>query len=140
MRSHGVRVIRRGFLLLLAGLGLLLVNSPAAEPREPLREAIQRQRVLKVNYGGYDRLIEPHALGTTAGGHAALLAWQIEGGSKSDPPTGWRLFVLSDLHQVTITVRGFTPRTSYRREKSPLRTLELDVFGRARDPVPSSET
>lgn len=137
---------RRSFIQLLAAFsfGTLLPRlraaPPAGEMRELVRESIQRQRVMKLNYGGFDRLVEPHALGTTAGGHAAMLAWQFEGGSRSGPPVGWRLFVLAEVRQATVTVRGFTPRPTYRRDGSPLRTIEFDVFGDGRDVAPSSET
>ncbi len=116
--------------------GAVPLGAANAEVADQVREAIQRQRVLKVTYGGFERLVEPHAVGTSIGGHRAVLVWQIEGGSKSDPPTGWRTFLVNELRQVIVTVRGFTPRPSYRREKSPLRTLEFDVFGRAQDVVP----
>ncbi len=135
---------RRAFLttLLAVGLGafagIAQLGAAGADAGDQVREAIQRQRVMKVSYGGFERLVEPHAVGTSVGGHRAVLVWQIEGGSKSDPPTGWRTFLIADLRQVTVTVRGFTPRPSYRREKSPLRTLEFDVFGRAQDVVPPS--
>lgn len=79
------------------------------------------------------RLVEPHAIGTSAGGHRALLAWQVEGGSRSDPPTGWRTFLLSEIGDVALTVRGFTAQPTYRPEKASLREIELEVAHPAAD-------
>lgn len=92
-----------------------------------MREAIQRQRVLRLRYGGHMRLVEPHAIGITTGGHRAVLAWQIEGGSRSDPPSGWRTFLLEDVSEAALTVRGFTRRPSYNRDKAALHAIELEV-------------
>lgn len=94
---------------------------------EIVRDGIQRMRVLRLSYGGFRRMVEPHALGLTAGGHPALLAWQIEGGSRTAPPHGWRTFILSETRELRLTVRGFTCRPSYQRDRSGLREIELDV-------------
>ncbi len=91
------------------------------------REGIRRQRSIRLRYGGHMRLVEPHAIGVTAGGHRALLAWQVEGGSRSDPPTGWRTFLLSEISDVALTVRGFSPQPTYHPEKANLREIELEI-------------
>lgn len=124
---------RRRFIGLLgAALAALLPASAraaatGAQLNEILREGIRRQRVIRLSYRGFTRLVEPHALGLSAGGHRALLAWQIEGGSKSDPPTGWRTFFVEELRSATLTVRGFKPRPGYRADRSGLRAIEVEV-------------
>ncbi len=124
---------RRRFIGLLgAWLAVLLPASAraaatGAQLNEILREGIRRQRVIRLSYRGFTRLVEPHALGLSAGGHRALLAWQIEGGSKSDPPTGWRTFFVEELRSATLTVRGFKPRPGYRADRSGLRAIEVEV-------------
>ncbi len=92
-----------------------------------VREGIRRQRSIRLRYAGHMRLVEPHAIGVSAGGHRALLAWQVEGGSRSDPPTGWRMFLLSEISDVALTVRGFTAQPTYHPEKANLREIELEV-------------
>lgn len=92
-----------------------------------MREGIRRQRSIRLRYAGHMRLVEPHAIGVSAGGHRALLAWQVEGGSRSDPPTGWRTFLLSEISEVALTVRGFTAQPTYHPEKANLRDIELEV-------------
>lgn len=103
-------------------------QAAVAPATEAVREGIRRQRVMRLTYRGYTRLVEPHAIGITTGGNRALLAWQIEGGSKSDPPTGWRTFLTEEIKSPSVTVRGFTPRETYRRERLTLR-IEFDVLG-----------
>ncbi len=123
------RVTRRAFILavFLAGFCQLIGTAHAATANEVVRDAIQRQRVLRVRYAGHMRMIEPHAIGITTGGHRAVLAWQIEGGSRSDPPSGWRTFLLEDISEAALTVRGFTRRSSYNRDKSTLHSIEVEV-------------
>ena len=119
-------------MLSLGGMaaGLSLTRGVAAinSADEVVRDGIRRQRVLRLTYRGHSRLVEPHAIGITTGGHRALLAWQAEGGSKSDPPTGWRTFITSEIKAPIVTVQGFSPRDTYRRENVTLR-VELDVLG-----------
>ncbi|MBX3737382.1 MAG: hypothetical protein KF715_11865 [Candidatus Didemnitutus sp.] len=120
---------RRAFIgaVFLAVFCRLTGTARAATASEVVREAIQRQRVLRLRYGGHMRLVEPHAIGITTGGHRAVLAWQIEGGSRSDPPSGWRTFLLEDVSEAALTVRGFTRRPSYNRDKAALHAIELEV-------------
>jgi hypothetical protein len=125
-------VNRRRFIGWVGAVALLAVPRliaavPADDFAEVAREAIRRQRMLRIVYGGHVRLVEPHALGTSPGGHRALLAWQVSGGSRSNPPTGWRTFVLGEVRELSITVRGFVPRPSYRRDDTPLRSTEFDI-------------
>ncbi|MBA4136932.1 MAG: hypothetical protein C0518_06410 [Opitutus sp.] len=60
-----------------------------------------------------------------------MLAWQIEGGSKPDPPSGWRTFILSETRSLQLTVRGFSRRPSYQRDRSGLREIDCDVAATA---------
>lgn len=92
-----------------------------------MRDGIRRQQTIRLRYAGHERLVEPHALGITAGGHRVLLAWQVEGGSRSDPPTGWRTFLLSEISEVALTGRGFTVRPAYHPERTSLREIELEI-------------
>lgn len=92
-----------------------------------VREGIGSRRSLRFTYAGHVRLVEPHALGRTPGGHRALIAWQFGGTSRQTPPTGWRTFLLSEMHGVQITVRTFKVRADYHRDRLPLRDIEADV-------------
>ena len=109
------------------GLGLGGRLHAAADDDTKLREAIGRRRCVRFTYAGHVRWVEPHALGVTAGGHRALLAWQFAGTGRSQPPTGWRTFWVAEILGLQPTGREFAPRADYRREKSTLRDIECDV-------------
>jgi predicted DNA-binding transcriptional regulator YafY len=124
---------RRGFLravgAAVAWSCLRPAHAAAAsdDTLEKFRDAIRRRRVVRLRYAGHERTVEPHALGHTTSGKRALLAWQIAGGSHREPPNGWRTFLLSAIERCEPTERTFSPRPDFRREKSGLRDVELDV-------------
>lgn len=124
---------RRRFIGLVCAAGAAWFVRPAAfaadapAEEELVRDAIRRQRVLRLTYAGFTRLVEPHALGRTAGGHRALLAWQIEGGSRTHPPVGWRTFLVGEIADLRLTGRGFARRPGYRRDTSGLHEVEIEV-------------
>ncbi len=123
---------RRGFLWAAVAAGLALsVRGPAEErPRdlEPLiRRALAERRLLEFSYHDHVRRVEPHALGQLRDGARVLLAWQVAGGSRSEPPPGWRNFLLADIKALVITEVKFAPRTDYRPEKTKLRVILAEV-------------
>jgi len=105
----------------------------AQEPVAAVRAAIGRRRCLEFTYAGHHRQVEPHALGVTAAGHRALLAWQFGGASRSQPPTGWRTFRLGGIRELRPTDRGFVPRADYARDGASLREVEVDVHSAGHD-------
>jgi predicted DNA-binding transcriptional regulator YafY len=123
---------RRGFLRAAVAAGLALgVRGPAEErPRdlEPLiRRALAERRLLEFTYHDHVRRVEPHALGRLTDGDVVLLAWQVAGGSRSEPPPGWRNFLLTDIEGLELLVETFTPRPDYRPEKTKLRVILAEV-------------
>lgn len=124
-------VTRRAFLLhfggILLGWMLLAPLAQGAADPEVVREAIARKRSLRFTYAGHVRFVEPHVLGQSPGGHRAVLAWQFDGGSRSKQATGWRTFLLSEISDLQVTVRGFTPRPGIERERAALRSVEFEV-------------
>jgi hypothetical protein len=53
-------------------------------------EAIRRSVCLEINYGGYSRTVEVHAVGFSKEGHTLLRVWQVSGGSASGERAGWK--------------------------------------------------
>lgn len=117
---------RLGGFLLAVGFGAAVARG-AATTEELIREAITSRRSLRLTYAGHPRLVEPHALGVTPGGHRAIVVWQFGGTSRTAPPTGWRTFHLNAMSDVQRTVRGFKVRPDYQPRKLGLRTIEIDV-------------
>ncbi|HEY0865461.1 MAG TPA: WYL domain-containing protein [Lacunisphaera sp.] len=127
---------RRGFLRAVGATGLwCLLTRPALLPAAPkktadelLRQALSERRVVQFKYHGYSRRVEPHALGRATGDRPALLGWQVSGGSASEPPPGWRTFVLADITEPRLTRATFVPRADYRPETTKLKPIEVEVI------------
>jgi predicted DNA-binding transcriptional regulator YafY len=92
-----------------------------------IRQALAKRQMLKFKYHGHVRVVEPHALGHVTEGRLALLGWQESGGSTSEPPPGWRTFVLTEITALKPTREIFTPRPDYRPETSKLNPIEAEV-------------
>ncbi|MDI1319265.1 MAG: hypothetical protein PSW75_03600 [bacterium] len=126
---------RRGFLRAVGATGLLLwMQGPAAgttaekkTPEELIRQALAGRRLLQFDYHGYARQVEPHALGHATEGHLALLGWQIAGGSRSEPPPGWRTFLLNEVAALKILRETFAPRPDYRPETTKIKPIQAEV-------------
>ena len=57
----------------------------------------------------------------------ALLGWQIAGGSQSEPPPGWRTFLLEEMEQVAFGTEKFASRPDYRPEKIAFAEIIAEV-------------
>jgi len=77
-------------------------------------DAIHQKRVLKLWYGGGDRLIEPHCYGMGREGQGLLRCFQISGFSSSNAPFAWKLLTVAEIQDPSLTDQTFpTPRTDY---------------------------
>ena len=123
---------RRGFLgaVIAAGLALGMrgpaKDSPAAV-EDLVREALRRRRRLQFRYHGYLRQVEPHALGRMKDGASVLLAWQVGGGSRSEPPPGWRNFQIAGIEAPGLREETFVRRPDYDPAKSDFREILAEV-------------
>jgi hypothetical protein len=127
---------RRGFLwavgatglgICLPGLAGCVAASTGRSTDKLVRQALAERRILQFDYQGFPRRVEPHALGRATEGRLALLGWQMAGGSQSEPPPGWRTFVLGGITSLKLTRRHFTPRPAYRPETTRLKPIEAEV-------------
>lgn len=127
---------RRGFLRAVSATGLLLImQSPAVWAagvsqngmEQELRRALAERRIVQFKYHGHSRLVEPHALGHVSEGRLALLGWQVSGGSASEPPPGWRTFVLAEISRFKLTRKTFLPRADYDAATSRVKPIEAEV-------------
>jgi predicted DNA-binding transcriptional regulator YafY len=121
-------VNRRDFLRVLACAWLGLPGFARAEPppgaAAQVVHALRERRVLRFRYRGLTREVEPHAVGLGRAGQWVLLAWQAAGGSRSEPPPGWRTFSLVEMHTVRVLRRTFVPRSDFAPDKSGLQPVE----------------
>jgi len=71
-------------------------------------KAIQNHNLVKFEYEGGSRLVEPHCYGITTAGNEGLRADQV-GGYSSSGKMGWKMFDLSKARQIQILVDTFKP-------------------------------
>ncbi len=92
---------------------------PAPRPTRPpragaavalLAAALRTRHALDLRYGGAWRRVHPHAVGRSARGRLALLAWQVEDERGPARPPGWRLFDLARLEALEPRRERFAPR------------------------------
>ncbi len=127
------------------GLGLCLsgTSNLAAAPKKNtndlFRQALAERRVVQFKYHGYARRVEPHALGRVTENRPALLGWQVAGGSASEPPPGWRTFVLAEMEALKLLRKTFTPRPDYRSETTKLKPIEAEVAATLRLSEPTGK-
>jgi hypothetical protein len=78
--------------------------------------ALQSAYILRLQYDGYIRDVEVHAVGTTKESHAVMRVWQVAGGSVSNEPVGWKLLRLDEATGASITKqKSLAPRPGYKR-------------------------
>ncbi|WP_438480610.1 WYL domain-containing protein [Oleiharenicola lentus] len=123
-----------------AGFALMMLRGPVvgAEASVPadektaktetlIQQAICEQRVLQFRYHGFSRKVEPHALGLIGETRIALLAWQSEGGSQSEPPPGWRTFITAEIEKPKLSKKKFSARPGFDPKKTKLKEITYAV-------------
>ncbi len=125
-------------LILTVLLSLAAVGGAEEKPTMPtdvtvvLKQALKGKRVVMFTYHGHARTAEPHALGEGTEDKPVLLAWQTEGGSQTEPPPGWRVFLLAEITGLTLTEKTFAkPRADYGNHKvgRGLKSVAAEVTG-----------
>ena len=82
-------------------------------------DAILKRSVIEFNYDGGVRIVEPHCHGFSSAGKEVVLAYQIDGYSKSGDSSGWRLYEVAKITDLSfadaifpIDRPGFDPQRS----------------------------
>ena len=71
-------------------------------------EAIKLKRIIRFNYSGGLRTVEPFCHGVSTAGNEVLRGYQTSGDSESGDPVGWKLFRVSEISNLTITNELFS--------------------------------
>jgi len=72
--------------------------------------------ILSFTYKNNPRVVEPHAYGKGSDGNDLLRAYQVGGYSSSGRLPKWRLFEVSEIHNLSTTGEKFNgARPGYRR-------------------------
>lgn len=91
---------------------------------QTIASAIAKKEVLRLEYHGFYRIVEPHAYGINHLGHEVLRCYQTGGGSKSGKPLGWRLLRLDETHAITTTGSSFAgARPNYDRDDKGMSSI-----------------
>ncbi len=78
--------------------------------------ALRAHNCLEVQYDGFSRVVEVHAVGVSKDGIAIARVWQIRGGSNSNEFTGWKLLRLDEARSANvINEKSEAPRPGYKR-------------------------
>ncbi|WP_316859597.1 hypothetical protein [uncultured Cohaesibacter sp.] len=81
-------------------------------------QALNYHDVLKINYHGYDREVEVHAVGKTLRGNEIMYVYQTAGGARNGN-LGWKRMLLEDARFIdTISGASRAPRSGYDEEDS----------------------
>lgn len=93
-----------------------------------IESAIRNKQLLSFNYDGYSRIVEPHTYGTDTKGHLALRAYQVRGGSESGEYSGWKLFHVSQIVNLSVLSDHFlNARPKYKRGDSGFSTIRAQL-------------
>jgi hypothetical protein len=78
-------------------------------------QALRSGVCLEIQYDGYIRVVEVHAVGFSTAGKALMRVWQVSGGSVSGEPSGWKLLRLDETRGVSLTSEvSQAPRRGYK--------------------------
>lgn len=93
-----------------------------------LCRAIRERRVVRFNYDGFTRVVEPYCYGVSTAGNDVVRGFQIGGHSKSGRPLGWRLFRVDEISGFTVLDSEFTgARTFYNRYDHDMESIYCRV-------------
>jgi hypothetical protein len=77
-------------------------------------EALRSGHILQLQYDGYTRDVEVHAVGFTKDDNPVLRVWQVAGGSGGNEPVGWKLLPLHEATGAIVThQQSQAPRAGY---------------------------
>lgn len=80
--------------------------------QELIKKSIEDKAIVRFFYGGHQRVVEPHVLGTS-GGVMQILGYQIEGSSGSGTLPEWRRFDLQKIVGMEVTGKTFSGRRTF---------------------------
>ena len=91
-------------------------------------QAIQSGRRVELQYNGYTRVVEVHAVGRSTAGNDVARVWQVRGGSVSNEPVGWKLMVLDEaLGARILNERSEAPRPGYKPGDKGMTWIQCEV-------------
>lgn len=85
--------------------------------------ALQTSVRLRLNYNGFSRVVEVHAVGESTAGNPCMRVFQTAGGSASEP-IGWKLMTFDNVVGMHLTEEiSQGPRGGYARNDRNMRRI-----------------
>lgn len=83
--------------------------------------------MIKFNYDGGTRVVEPHCYGISTAGNEVLRGYQISGYSSSGK-MGWKLFDLSKASSINVLNDSFSgPRPGYKTGDKNMQKIIIEL-------------
>jgi hypothetical protein len=76
-------------------------------------DAIRLRHVVRFQYRGGVREVEPYVYGRDASGNELLRGFQLRGASRTGEAVGWKVFHVEDMINVAVTFEAFSARDAY---------------------------
>jgi hypothetical protein len=84
--------------------------------------------VLRFDYAGLPRIVEPQTYGLDRFGQRMLVAFQVGGASKSGEPHGWKTFRQSSMRNLVVANETFSaPAPGYQRNDGAFASIISQV-------------
>jgi hypothetical protein len=95
---------------------------------EVIRDAIVNKRQIVATYGGYEREMCPHGIGTR-NGRAQAIFFQFAGGSSQGLPSGgqWRCLAIEDLSKISTREGAWKTSSNYRQPNTCIDEIDVEV-------------
>lgn len=91
-------------------------------------EAITQRSVIRFDYSGGSRDVEPFCHGTSRTGNELLRGYQVGGYSESGNPIGWKIFSVEQMGQIKILEKTFSgSRPQYNPNDSVMAMIHCRV-------------
>jgi hypothetical protein len=91
-------------------------------------EALRSGHVLELQYDGYSRLVEVHAVGFTEEDNPIMRVWQISGGIANEEPIGWKLLRVDEANAAVVThQKSLAPRPDYQAGDKAMQVITCQL-------------
>ena len=90
-------------------------------------QAIEQRRLLELRYHGHTRVVAPHVYGVDTTGDELLSCYQAWGGSAGGAASGWKSLNVSEISNMALTTRKFSPRPEYRHGDRALKEIYCEI-------------
>lgn len=92
------------------------------------RDAMEAGKVLELQYDGFVRCVEVHAVGYSKDRNAIMRVWQVRGGSASCEIVGWKLMRLDEVRGASVSDEDSqAPRAGYRRDDRAMQQIVCQI-------------